>query len=151
MAKYEEDEDVGEKPLGLDVVTGDASEFLLDFGLDLGELHETDESEGERGVLGGFDDLVDARHSGKFGELVDGGVGDEGEREDRDEVDEEPGLEVAISDLSPVTYESLHFIVVSREKGEDDIEEEDRIDEGLDDLPLHFVSVIKGDPERSHN
>ena len=82
-------------------------------------------------LLGGLDDLEDARELGEFPELVGGGVEEVGEREDGDEIENEPGLEVVAADVSSVADELLYLVVVGREESKDDIEDEDQVYEAI--------------------
>ena len=92
--------------------------------------------------------------SGKPSELANGvesGVGDKLEREDGDDVYEEPGLEVATRNFSAAADKSLDLVVVSGEEGENDISEEDYVDKDLNELPLDIPSIKKAHLEGSQD
>ena len=151
MAEDEEEQEESDQPLDLDAALCQLGDLFLGGGLVLHEFHHPDEPEIRRVLLGGLDDVVDARESGELAEWVERGVGDEVKGEDGDDVDEEPSLEVATGDFSAATDESLDLVVVGGEEGEHDVSQEDDIDEDFNQLPLDLACVEEAHLERREN
>ena len=68
MAEDEEEQEESDQPLDLDAALSEFGDLFLGGGLVLHEFHHPDEPEIRRVLLGGLDDVVDARESGELAE-----------------------------------------------------------------------------------
>ena len=73
------------------------------------------------------------------------------DRENGDEVNEEPEFEVVPRNRSSIVDEFLDQVVVGREEAEDDVEEVNHVDHNFDEEPVAFAFLEKGDAVGSHH
>lgn len=102
-------------------------------------------------LLSCFHELVDPRHSRYLPQIVDIAGREHVDRNDWNEVNQEPGLQVGEWYLSLREDQDVKTIVVGAQEAEDDIQEENDIHEALKDDPARVRLVEEGDSERREN